>query len=538
MVKRCGTDVSKHYHQQKKLNVNDVKKMAIIDDDGRTFNIGVVTHIMYQNPNIPQVELDVAYSIKTLNEDFNKQAENFNNGESVYANTPFEGVYNDYVGRAGSYNFVFFPVQTIYKPLPPLSDVNTYFEVVNTESPPVQANRYLNVYVADLLEDPEAGSILGIAVFPWEHTMTTDGVIVNTLAYGLNAQPPFNLNKTLSHEVGHWIGLFHTFQETLTPEEYGDGDFPYLPPPLTPEQEEQLKKGDLVPDTPPQGEPTIGNPYDDPTEWPTFQAIDEPVAFPSMFMNIMDYTDDNNLFMFTSDNVKRGRQAILLYRPDIANAPICVGKYTKVLMADNTEKEIWQIERGDYVCGDLKKKTIHKVAKVIRRKISADTRIRVVEINKGSLGFNMPNTDLLMTASHPIVWNDVRTRAKNFSHWDGVKFHKDVSTKEILPVEDDGTYVLYDLIFEDNGYYIANGLTVQSHSPCCVIEPLEEKLYFSKEKCERNKNGQCPDYPHPMESGPVDKKSKNVLRRIPAIFSTKNKISRAKNQSVRLYNFE
>ena len=498
MVRKCGTGIIHHKGKiTSKLNIEQIKKKATaVQDDGQTYYIGVVTHVMYENPNVALAESDAAYSIETLNQDFNKRATNFNNGETVYENTQFEATYNDYVSRADAYKFVFYQVDIIYKPIPPITNEDTQDAIIKGASPPVKPNLYLNVYIAELdYPDP----ILGYATFPWEFDPDTDGVVINRIAYGQDAIPPFDLNKTLSHEVGHWIGLFHTFEETQ--EEYGGGDFFYMVP-RTPFEAEQLKKGDLVPDTPPQAEPTFGNPYDDPSTWPTTQPADEDRPFRAMFMDMMDYTDDINLFMFTHDQVLRGRQAIRLYRPDIANNPICVGKFTKILMADSTEKEIWQVKRGDLVFGDLNKSVIHKVAKVIRRVISGDTNIRMVKIAKESLAAKMPNCDLLITASHPIVWDNARIRSKYFSQWHGVTFYPSIEASQILPAEAD-EYALYDLVFEDNSYYIANGVLVQSHSPCFAIEPLEDKEYFSNEKCIRNKNGECPDYTYPIKEAYV-----------------------------------
>lgn len=64
---------------------------------------------------------------------------------------------------------------------------------------------YLNFWVCDL-----AGGLLGYAQFPGGNP-ATDGV-VNDYAYtgsGGSAQAPFDLGRTATHEVGHWLNLRH-----------------------------------------------------------------------------------------------------------------------------------------------------------------------------------------------------------------------------------------------------------------------------------------------------------------------------------------
>lgn len=67
----------------------------------------------------------------------------------------------------------------------------------------------LNLYTGDLPD-----GLLGWATFPWYLWAypVMDGVVVNQASFPGGAMPPFDLGMTAVHEIGHWAGLFHTFQ--------------------------------------------------------------------------------------------------------------------------------------------------------------------------------------------------------------------------------------------------------------------------------------------------------------------------------------
>lgn len=132
-------------------------------------------------------------------------------------------------------------------------------------------DKYLNIWVCRL-----RGGLLGYAQFPGGQP-ETDGVVVLHTAFGTTgtAQAPFNLGRTTTHEIGHWLNLRHIWGDT-----------------------EDCSGSDFVADTPNAAGPNHGSPT-----FPHVSCKNGPNG--DMFMNYMDYVDDAAMFMFTSQQVER-----------------------------------------------------------------------------------------------------------------------------------------------------------------------------------------------------------------------------------------
>jgi PKD repeat protein len=76
------------------------------------------------------------------------------------------------------------------------------------------SSKYYNVWVVNSIDnDGDPGTILGYAQFPGFGAAATDGVVVRADRVGsIGFAIQGDAGRTLTHETGHWLGLYHTFQ--------------------------------------------------------------------------------------------------------------------------------------------------------------------------------------------------------------------------------------------------------------------------------------------------------------------------------------
>jgi hypothetical protein len=142
-------------------------------------------------------------------------------------------------------------------------------------------NDALNIYTS------LAGGFLGWAYFPdilGSSSRVLDGVVVLYSSLPGGSEAPYNLGDTVTHEAGHWLALYHTFDGKCS----GTGDY--------------------VPDTPAERLPAFGCP----TGRDTCVGAKAPGADP--VENFMDYSDDACLFRFTAEQGTRMQNAWITYR--------------------------------------------------------------------------------------------------------------------------------------------------------------------------------------------------------------------------------
>jgi Pregnancy-associated plasma protein-A len=245
VVRRCGTmpvhrrllnedpsyvaarDAIETTAYQHELGVRRALRRGII-------RISVVVHVVFRDAaqNISQAQIDS--QIDVLNQDYRRRNPDAVQIPEVWrafaadARIEFHLATEDPMGN---------PTPGVTRTQTAASSFGTDDAVKFTARGGIDAwptDRYLNIWVCKL-----AGGLLGYAQFPGGPA-ATDGVVITHTGFGTTgtATAPFNLGRSATHEIGHWLNLFHIWGDDGT----GCGG------------------SDMVADTPNQAGPNYGVP--------------------------------------------------------------------------------------------------------------------------------------------------------------------------------------------------------------------------------------------------------------------------------------
>ena len=231
--------------------------------------IPVVVHVLYNTAAQNVSDAQIASQLAVLNEDFQKLNADVSKTPAAFAplaenvNVAFILAKRDPSGNATTGIIRKQVTQTSW---------GTDDKMKSTATGGTNAwntGQYLNIWVCNL-----SGGVLGYAQFPGG-PVSTDGVVILTTGFGRNgsAAAPFNLGRTATHEVGHWLNLRHI---------WGDASC----------------GNDLVSDTPTQQTSNGGCPI-----FPKRTCGNTTNG--DMFMNYMDYTNDACMYMFSTGQSTR-----------------------------------------------------------------------------------------------------------------------------------------------------------------------------------------------------------------------------------------
>ena len=146
----------------------------------------------------------------------------------------------------------------------------------------VSPERYMNIYI----NDAGGGGVLGYATLPSGSAGTSnDGVVMlhHTIGGRNNGYSVFDQGRTLVHEVGHYLGLFHTFDGGVCSNTYTTQD--------------------LIVDTPAQEAPDYGT------------SPSSACGVTSAIENFMNYSNDSAMYTFTPEQTNRMICSQTSYRP-------------------------------------------------------------------------------------------------------------------------------------------------------------------------------------------------------------------------------
>jgi len=255
----------------------------------QVITIPVVVHVIYKAPDENISDAQVQSQMDALNRDYRAQNSDTANVPQIFKALRADCRIEFCLARqdpAGQ------PTNGIDRFLTALDSftIGTDMKTAPYGVPGWDNTRYLNIWVCHL-----SHGLLGFSSCPPNFIPATqDGCVIRYTAFGTNgtATYPFNMGRTATHEVGHWLGLLHTWGD--------DGG--------------ACSGSDLIDDTPNQADANFGCPtYPHPT---CSNSSD-------MFMDYMDYVDDRCMLLFTYG--QNGRMDYVLYqlRPGILSSNAC-----------------------------------------------------------------------------------------------------------------------------------------------------------------------------------------------------------------------
>jgi hypothetical protein len=233
--------------------------------------IPTVVHVVHKDPSENISAAQVASQLAVLNKDYRKRNTDIGKVPSVWAGLAADARVEFQLATSDPNGA---PTEGIVRVKTNVAEFDTDDGVKSRAtggSDPWPTDQFLNIWVCNL-----GTRLLGYAQFPGADP-STDGVVIHFRAFGTTgtATAPFNFGRTGTHEVGHWLNLRHI---------WGD--------------QEDCSTDDEVADTPVQGTANFGKP-----SFPTLSCNNAPNG--DMFMNYMDYVDDDSMFMFTEGQSAR-----------------------------------------------------------------------------------------------------------------------------------------------------------------------------------------------------------------------------------------
>ncbi len=238
--------------------------------------IPVVVHIIHDGGSENISDAQVESQIRVLNEDFRKKAGTNGDGNGVDTDVKFclanlspDGNCTNGIVRIQS----------------PLTDHQSYQRSLLKELSFWDNARYLNIYVVKDIN----GNVGGYSSFPGGPP-DEDGVVVRHNLFGTMGTAS-GLGRTSTHELGHWMGLYHTFNNGCGNDLCTDGDY--------------------VCDTPPVREPNRSCPIN------ANSCTNDQPDMNDQVRNYMDYTSDACQNMLTYGQYLRIQASLDTFRTEI-----------------------------------------------------------------------------------------------------------------------------------------------------------------------------------------------------------------------------
>lgn len=313
---QCGTDeyVDEVIAQNPELEkVFESKKNAFFEmanenatkskksTSGVLYTIPVVFHVIYENEEDNIARNQIEDALRILNEDFRKQNPDAGNLRPIFQSLQADTEIEFALAKRDPSGNCTEGINRIQSSLSVDANPRDQVKTLVQWDP----EKYLNIWVVRSITNggTSSGVILGYANFPWM-AANTDGIVIRHDALGLVGTAAYD-GRTLTHEIGHYLGLLHTFQSGCS-------------------------GGDNISDTPPVASASYG------CNLNKNSCSNDSPDYPDMIENFMDYSDGacQNTFTNLQKNAMRSvllsaqyRQTLVsqnnLQATGVVNPPAC-----------------------------------------------------------------------------------------------------------------------------------------------------------------------------------------------------------------------
>jgi hypothetical protein len=331
--RKCAHHIHSHNYaanvrQHDEIIEKATDKIVSVDTDS-TIGIKILFHFLIPKGtyNRNKIQARAHDIILSLNDDFN----NYSSNQNTMNNFKYKSVINQvfisnmakqniYLGKeylnflpTKPSNIIFELGELYYYPVKNrlnlsqydnLKDVEIMVQVIKqfihqNRADAINPESLVNIWIIDMVDT----KILSFSNFPWEVIDNYHGIVINRRVFFPEdyEESNFSTFKTLTHAIGHYLGLLHVFGQNSGIGAYGavniNADSEKILVDQEPKEQEQFVFAF------------------DPTDKETNRRLHFDSTYNPLFMNFMDYTYDKYTVMFTNNQIKKMRYMANTYRP-------------------------------------------------------------------------------------------------------------------------------------------------------------------------------------------------------------------------------